>query len=82
MVVVIFGIIAVSLAVGAIILVLFAAIKNLEVIEKKIEPPPNKKMVHKYQCGKPIPIGKGNTNANSGCGDMNCGPCNKFIYGD
>lgn len=38
--------------------------------------------LQKYACGKPIPKGKGNTNANSGCGEFNCGPCNEFIYGD
>lgn len=35
-----------------------------------------------YSCGKPIPEGKGNTNANSGCGEFNCGPCNEFFHGD
>lgn len=46
-------------------------IKNL--LQRKLQ---------KYACGKLIPSDKGNTNANSGCDDFNCGPCNKFLYGD
>lgn len=39
-------------------------------------------VTQKYACGKPIPFGEGVTNGNKGCGEFNCGPCNKFIYGD
>jgi len=35
-----------------------------------------------FACGKPLPAKDGVANGNSGCGDMNCGPCNEFIYGE
>lgn len=35
---------------------------------------------HFFACGKRIPLGEGNTNANTACGAFNCGPCNEFIH--